>query len=357
MATRRPLVLILAGVFASLGAQHRTQNFVVEAPTPQVAQQVGQYAEQYRREKALEWLGQEMPPWLQPCPLRVTVTMSGAGGATTFNFEGGRVFQQMHIEGSLERLLASVLPHEVTHTVFAHHFRCPVPRWADEGGAVLSEDDIERNRHDALARQILNTPGRAMPLRRLFSLRDYPGDVMSLYAQGYSVTNFLVGRSNRQVFLSFVAHGMRQGWDYAAQSHYRFNTVEELEQAWLQHLRDTRRPPTILAQNTRPGGNEAANRVVVRQTVPPVQPLDTSPAPTYRGQAPQPGREGERFQDASRAAASHPGQAPLPSWPTDPGQPDASARVTLGPPQFDPPAPAQLGRPQPAPWSPVGPPR
>ena len=112
-----------------------------------------------------------MPPWPDPCPLRVTISMNGSGGATSFAFDRGRILgQDMHIEGSLDRLLASVLPHEVTHTVFAYYFRQPVPRWADEGGAVLSEDDIERNRHDQLVRQILNTPGRAIPLRRLFSL-------------------------------------------------------------------------------------------------------------------------------------------------------------------------------------------
>jgi len=63
---------------------------------------------------------------------------------------------KMEIQGPLDRLLASVLPHEITHTVFAHHFRQPVPRWADEGGSVLSEDDLERERHDKLTRSILN---------------------------------------------------------------------------------------------------------------------------------------------------------------------------------------------------------
>src|SRR5439155_21763425 len=102
-----------------------------------------------------------------------------------------------------DRLLASVLPHEVTHTVFAHYFRTPVPRWADEGGAVLSEDDIEKERHDKLVRQILNS-GKAMPLRRLFALKEYPSDVMVLYAEGFSVAQFLVEKSNRPTFLAFV---------------------------------------------------------------------------------------------------------------------------------------------------------
>src|SRR5262245_16105057 len=244
MASRRILAFVLFGALASVGASYRTTNFVVEAPTPQIAQQMAIAAEQYRSLKAQEWLGREMPNWPQPCPIRVKVTMGGAGGATTFSFDGGRVqSQHMHIEGSLDRLLASVLPHEVTHTVFAHYFRQPVPRWADEGGAVLSEDDIERSRHDQLVRQLLNQ-GHAMPLKRLFALREYPSDVMTLYAEGYSVAQFLVDSSSRPAFLAFIAQGMNSniGWDRALQTCYRYNSVEDLEQAWLSHLRSTKRP-------------------------------------------------------------------------------------------------------------------
>ena len=177
------------------------------------------------------WLGKEMPAWGQPCPLKVTVTYDGSGGATSFAFDRGSILSiDMHIEGTLERLVHSVLPHEVTHTVFAYHFRQPVPRWADEGGSVLSEDDQERGRHDKLVREILNSQRRAIPLRRLFALKEYPPDVMVLYAEGYSVTNFLVGRSNRAAFLNFVADGLRQGWDAAVKAHYGFSNVEELEQ-------------------------------------------------------------------------------------------------------------------------------
>src|SRR5262249_46794468 len=134
MAARGPLVLVLAGVLASMGASYRTTNFVVEAQTPQLAQQAGQYAEHWRKEKALEWLGQEMPQWPEPCPLKVTVTMSGPGGATSFAFDRGRVLgQTMHVEGPAERLMNSVLPHEVTHTAFAPSFPRPGPRCARRG--------------------------------------------------------------------------------------------------------------------------------------------------------------------------------------------------------------------------------
>jgi hypothetical protein len=355
MATRRQLVFVLACILPAMGASYRTTNFVVQAPTPQIAQQFGQAAEHYRKEKALQWLGHEMPPWGQPCPLNVKVTMGGPGGATSFVFDQGRVLRQnMEIEGPLDRLLASVLPHEITHTVFAYYFRQPVPRWADEGGSVLSEDDPERIRHDKLVRQILNQ-GRAIPLRRLFSLKDYPREVMCLYAEGFSMANYLVASSNRQTYLKFVAAGMQNGWDNAVRSYYRHTSVEELEQAWLAELRRTKgQPPTYLVSNTtRPATVQPAGRTVVRLTAPPVQPLeDLSRQPVYRGQAPTSEQGEGRFADgrsrpgylpdsippASPGASPQPGNAST-QWQPSGTESNEPVHVQLGPPDFSSPGP------------------
>jgi hypothetical protein len=326
MYPRRRLVLALVAAVASLpslGASFRTTNFVVQAPTPQIAQQVGQWAEHYRREKAQLWLGQEMPTWPQPCPLTVRVSMDGPKGATSFNFgrdqygRGQVMGMNMEIEGPLDRLIYSVLPHEITHTVFAYYFRCPLPRWADEGGSVLSEDDIERERHDKLVRGILNH-GQQMRLRTLLPMKEYPHNVMCLYAEGYSVTDYLVKRSNRQQFLQFVAHGMNHGWDSAVRTFYHHNSVEELEEAWLKQLRDTRGQPHIMlaqGQTQGPAPADPAARTVVRLTVPPAQPLQ--PTPVYRGQAPDDTTPRGYLPPASSGASPYP--------------------VQLGPPQFGPP--------------------
>jgi hypothetical protein len=351
LVLRRQLLFVLVAIVPSLGASYPTTNFLVEAPTPQIAQRIGQMAEYYRKEKALLWLGREMPPWQERCPLHVRVTMGGAGGATSFNFTHGQIWQTMEIEGSLDRLLASVLPHEVTHTVFAHYFRCPVPRWADEGGAVLSEDDLEQSRHDAMVRQILNA-GKAIPLHRLFTLRDYPREVGALYAEGYSVADFLVASSNRQVFLAFVAQGMQYGWDSAVQTHYRYRSIDQLELAWINYLRAGKhRPSTLLAENTAQTTAEPAKRVIVRLTAPPVQPLQDTPQPIVRGQAPEYDSNERYVESARQPFASRPGYLPdfhgnpgtvAPGMdrnqrvPQDPWQP---ARARLGPPQFDVPPP------------------
>lgn len=321
MTARRWVAVIILGALSSLAAQFRTKNFIVEAPSPEIAERMGQWAEYYRKQKALEWLGKVMPDWGTPCPLQIKPTMNGSGGATTFAFDQGRILSmKMEVEGTLERIANSVLPHEVTHTVFAYHFRCPVPRWADEGGSVLSEDGQERNRHDVLVRQILNTPGRMIPLKRLFSLKEYPRDVMVLYAEGFSVTNFLVGRSSRQEFLNFVADGMRQGWDRALQTHYGHGSVDELEQAWLVHLRENKRPAADSAILASSGGQKEAatapaNRVVVRQTLPPAQPVVGAPRPVVRGVAAEEGstkpRGEEGFATPSPAPPSMEGRPGL----------------------------------------------
>jgi hypothetical protein len=353
MAPRRNLALVLAlfAVCASMGASARTTNFVVHAPNlPQeVADKVGQWAEYYRREKAKEWLGQEMPTWAQPCPLHVQVTDQGPSGATSFMFgPHGVTSQKMEIQGPIERLIHSVLPHEITHTVFAYYFRTPVPRWADEGGSVLSEDDLERDRHDKLVRQILNRGGQ-FPLRMLFSMKEYPQDrekVMCLYAQGFSVSHYLVHVSDKKTFLAFVAHGMRGDWDGACQKYFQAKNVQELEATWLKHLKDTKgmtllqvaqmkangQAPGTLTANVQQQQPQAVPATVVRVTAPPAQPL--APVPVVRAQAPEEGQPVQ--QSGSRPLFLPP--SPAPGGPPAPNtwQP---AQPQMVPVQLHPPVP------------------
>jgi RNA polymerase sigma factor (sigma-70 family) len=228
-------------------------NFVVTAPTREVAEEFARKAEVYRREKAMEWVGHEMPPWPQPCPLTVHPKPTGAGGATKFDFNGsgGYTVLSMDIEGNFDRMLISMLPHEITHTVLAHYFRAPIPRWADEGAAVLSNDEAEQRAHYEFWRALVNAKHN-LPLRRLFNLKDYqelndvPDGVLAFYAHGYSVTRFLVQRKGRGTFLAFVKQGMAGDWDKAVKEQYGFATVEALEEAWLAQLRKTRAAPEPL---------------------------------------------------------------------------------------------------------------
>ena len=116
----------------------------------------------------------------------------GAGGATTFVFDHGEVFGwRMTIQGSAERVFDSVLPHEITHMIYASHFRRPLPRWADEGGATSVEHVSEKQKHRSMLVQFLRT-GRGIAFNQMFAMTEYPRDVMPLYAQGYSLAEYLI---------------------------------------------------------------------------------------------------------------------------------------------------------------------
>ena len=214
------------------GASHQSKNFKVEAPTPGAARAVAEHAERCRKVIAVQWLGKELPPWTNPCPIRVKLNGGEAGGLTSFGFARGKVSDQnMSVEGRLDRILNSSLPHEVTHTVFAAYFGGPMPRWADEGASLLSEDLRERERHDQIAESLLARRGD-LPLGRLFRMEEYPSDLMGFYGQGYSISRFLIEMGGRPRFLVFVKDGLREGWDNATRNHYGLADVRELDRAW-----------------------------------------------------------------------------------------------------------------------------
>jgi RNA polymerase sigma factor (sigma-70 family) len=217
----------------------RTTNFEIHAPTRRIAQLIGAEAERQRKAQAVRWLGEEMPVWTTPCQIKVKLKTNGSNGATAFAFDQGRILSMdMLVEGALDHVLINALPHEITHTVLAHYFRGPVPRWADEGCAILSEDEEEQQRYSKLVREILNTSGRSMPLKRLLALTNYPPDMMVLYAQGSSLTRFLVDRKDHKTFLQFVSLGMKEDWDTAVRATYGgLEDVAALEKAWLADLR------------------------------------------------------------------------------------------------------------------------
>ena len=212
------------GVSVLLGASSRSQNFLVTAPTPQLAAQVAQSAERYRRDLALEWLGHELPPWSDICPIRVQVGPHLGGGAqTSFCFDRGRPFQwQMNIQGPQDRLLDSVLPHEITHMIFATHFGQPLPRWADEGACTTVEHDSEKMKQQQLLVTFLTTD-RGIAFNEMFAMMDYPPDMLPLYSQGFSLARFLIAQGGKRKFVQYIGDGLNhRNWTAATRQHYGY---------------------------------------------------------------------------------------------------------------------------------------
>ncbi|MCA9241047.1 MAG: hypothetical protein KDA37_12645 [Planctomycetales bacterium] len=263
-AVRPLLAAILLAAVALLSAapaaaaSYRTRNFISHAPTPALAQEIGQSAEAWRKKLAVEWLGHEMPDWNKPCPIKAKVSPQlGAGGATSFMFDRGQVYGwDMNIQGSRERVLDSVLPHEITHTVFATHFRQPLPRWADEGACTTVEHKSEIAVQEKMLIRFLKT-GKGIPFSDMFAMKEYPPDVMPLYSQGHSLTQFLIERRGKAAFLAFLADGMRdEDWPSAVRDHYGNEGLLELQIKWLDWVKagrprlDLEQAPTAIAAST-----------------------------------------------------------------------------------------------------------
>lgn len=231
---------MLLAAAAGQAADFRTPNFVVNAPTPELAQEMGQRAEALRASLAVEWLGRKMPDWYQPCPVRIQVgEQLGAGGETGFTFDQGEVFGwRMDIQGSRERLLDSVLPHEITHTVFASHFRQALPRWADEGACTTVEHASEQRRHERMLVQFLQN-NRGLAFNRMFAMMAYPQDIMPLYAQGHSVARYLIEQGGKRKYVDFVGEGLStRDWPAAVRNHYGVRDLGVLQTTWLAWVKE-----------------------------------------------------------------------------------------------------------------------
>jgi hypothetical protein len=244
---------------AANAAGYRTTNFTVSAPSAQLAKEIGDRAEECRRELAVQWLGEEMPAWSKPCPIHAQVAPNmGAGGATSFVFDRGEVFNwKMNIQGSRDRILDSVLPHEVTHTIFASYFRRPLPRWADEGACTTVEHRSEVAKQEQMLIKFLKSK-RGIPFHEMFAMKEYPSDVMPLYSQGHSLSQWLIESRGRKAFLEFLGDGMQdENWTRAVHQHYGFSSLAELQNAWLDWVKQGRprlvpeSSPITLAMNGR----------------------------------------------------------------------------------------------------------
>jgi tetratricopeptide (TPR) repeat protein len=211
-----------------------------------VAQRAAQTAERTRTTMYRKWFGGAPADWNPKCALylhptgndytRVTGVPSGSPGHSSFQLEnGGRVLdRRIDLHCDVPDMIQAVLPHEATHVVLAGNFGDkPVPRWADEGIAILTEprEKIDRHLHNiprhAQERQLFR-------IRELVNMGDYPqpARVGAFYAQSVGLCEFLAKERGPQVLVAFVRDGLRNGYDASLQKHYGYKSFDELEQKW-----------------------------------------------------------------------------------------------------------------------------
>ena len=107
-----------------------------------------------------------------------------------------------------------------------------IPRWADEGMAVLAEPLNEQISRTAELTGPLKE-GRVFKLSELMAI-DYPSaESWSLYyAQSVSLTQFLVEQGTHEQFVRFVRGAQQKGVEESLRSVYKIASFSELENRW-----------------------------------------------------------------------------------------------------------------------------
>jgi tetratricopeptide (TPR) repeat protein len=226
-------------------------NFRVFHHDPELAEKALQVAEETRAFVAAKWLGgAAMQPWAVRCDIylhptgeaycRATGTLSDSPGHSSIGAErddASRIHSRridLHVDDPF--MLPAVLPHEATHVVLAGHFgRKPLPRWADEGLAILSEPPERIARHTRILPRAYQE-GRVFGVAQLLELEDYPHpqymDVF--YGQSASIVQYLSDMRGPHVFAEFLRSAPREGYEAGLRRHYGLRNYAELEQRWTQ---------------------------------------------------------------------------------------------------------------------------
>ncbi len=236
-----------------------TTNFRIHHSDEGLAEQVARVAEDTREEQVRKWSGaSSSSPWVPRCEIFLYPTAQvysqetrqplDSPGFSTMGVTDGRIHdRKIHLRVGARGLVPAVLPHEVTHVVLADLFTTQqIPRWADEGMAVLSEPTSEQT----LRANDLDEPlksGRLFTVTDLMVM-DYPdGEFWSVYyAQSVSLTKFLVERGTPGKFVQFLQASQRNGTEVELQRVYGFKNPRDLQDQWLTWAR---RGPNLMTAN------------------------------------------------------------------------------------------------------------
>jgi hypothetical protein len=228
-----------------------TPNFRIIHSDRALAERIAREAESARTAQVKRWMagGPPATAWSPKCEVHVYATAAAfsretgqrpeSPGFSTISMGDGRVVaRRINLRADHANVVDAVLPHEVTHVVLADLFPTEqIPRWADEGMAVLAEPAKEQALRAADLEQPLAS-GRVFPVDKLVSM-DYPQDESwSLYyAQSVSLTRFLVESGSPDRFVKFVRLAQQSGAEPAVRSVYGIRDFGELHERWVEYAR------------------------------------------------------------------------------------------------------------------------
>ncbi|WP_435006347.1 peptidase MA family metallohydrolase [Tundrisphaera lichenicola] len=228
-----------------------TENFRIYHSDPALAERVAQAAESARLEQTKHWTNAlAINPWLPLCEVylypsaklyaQATGQPEDSPGFSTMGMNSGRIIsRRISLRADHPSMVRAVLPHEITHVILADIFPSEqIPRWADEGLAVLSEPRTEQDRRAADLIQPL-AENRLFAVDTLMGM-DYPDERYwaLYYAQSVSLTRFLVELGTPAQMIQFLQGSQKNGFEAELRKVYAIDGYAELQRRWLVFARN-----------------------------------------------------------------------------------------------------------------------
>ena len=229
-----------------------TANFrILSFGTGGASRQTAEACEALRGELTARWLGPGPAScWSPKCDLVLHSSDTGyqrevghagrntAASALVERNRGQITLRRIDVRATRSDWQTGALAHELTHVVLADRFAAaPLPRWVDEGIAILADPAEKQRRHQNDFETALAARAE-FRLHELVSLADYPaaGRWGTFYGQSASLVRYLVDAADERQFIAFVEASLDRGYDDALRQVYGLG-VAELERRWRGHAR------------------------------------------------------------------------------------------------------------------------
>jgi hypothetical protein len=235
--------LLLARTTSAAGFVH-SPNFLIFTPpdpTPQAADGFAQgmlkRAEELRKQIAIEWLGEELPPSIGQVIVHVRFANQPDAGLTWAKDHPDRKLHALYLVTAPQQLPESLLAHELVHCVLATRFPSPnrLPAWLEEGIASGYDDGQRRAIRQQIGQYFVTT-GHWPRLAGMLTSDKVHSDDQEAYTLCATLVELLLERGDRKTLLQFGQLVNQVGLDRALKQCYGIADASELESLWRAHV-------------------------------------------------------------------------------------------------------------------------
>lgn len=228
-----PVLLCVWSAAATLHAAGlaSNNNFIVQAPTQKLAEEVAAKADEFRGQLARKWLGAPLPDGQGRTLLHVQVSAEDRSGHFWRQESPRRKMHSLWIVCTDEEARGSWLKRNIVKVVLETAHGGRLPPAVVEGIAATCDDDGIAQQRRQLLRWFART-GRWPDAATLLNDKHLDETDRGGLAAAASLTEFFLSRSDEGTLLDFAMAGHGGDWPGALRSFYGIQDTAQLQQQW-----------------------------------------------------------------------------------------------------------------------------